>query len=359
MPGAQEVDLRRRELGPEIHVGAVGVIVILEVVDDGHIGKQLGQEERRAEPAVADDQVGAKLGMGLACLEDAVRSARCCSRRSGCNSGSTRGRRPRPCTRIFRMPATSPGGVSETKRARPAALLHQVAGDVAELGGEVLVDEEDVHLRFRNMMAPSRQRSPLNNFARIPQRGKRPLVRHRQLIGQASSHPDACLGGDGRENEEATSAIRLWYPGNSLREQTTKRRESDPQRRAVDESYGGVKGTSILRKSSVADRMLRAGRGISPGSHGLSYLEKESSMASQHVGELTASHPHAHSQAIPGAEAHGGAHGGSLAALAFGALGVVFGDIGTSPLYTLKECLHAAGGDKTGVVLPICSESSR
>ncbi len=35
-------------------------------------------------------------------------------------------------------------------------------------------------------------------------------------------------------------------------------------------------------------------------------------------------------------------HGGSLAALALGALGVVFGDIGTSPLYTLKECLHAA-----------------
>ena len=28
------------------------------------------------------------------------------------------------------------------------------------------------------------------------------------------------------------------------------------------------------------------------------------------------------------------------------ALGVVFGDIGTSPLYTLKECLHAAGGTK-------------
>ena len=29
----------------------------------------------------------------------------------------------------------------------------------------------------------------------------------------------------------------------------------------------------------------------------------------------------------------------------FGALGVVFGDIGTSPLYTLRECLHAAGGE--------------
>ena len=30
--------------------------------------------------------------------------------------------------------------------------------------------------------------------------------------------------------------------------------------------------------------------------------------------------------------------------LALPALGVVFGDIGTSPLYTLRECLHAAGG---------------
>jgi KUP system potassium uptake protein len=36
----------------------------------------------------------------------------------------------------------------------------------------------------------------------------------------------------------------------------------------------------------------------------------------------------------------------SLGALIFGALGVVFGDIGTSPLYTLRECLRtaAAGG---------------
>ena len=35
----------------------------------------------------------------------------------------------------------------------------------------------------------------------------------------------------------------------------------------------------------------------------------------------------------------------SLAALSLGTLGVVFGDIGTSPLYTLKECLHSAGGN--------------
>jgi KUP system potassium uptake protein len=37
-------------------------------------------------------------------------------------------------------------------------------------------------------------------------------------------------------------------------------------------------------------------------------------------------------------------HKASLAALSLGALGVVFGDIGTSPLYTLKECLLAMGG---------------
>src|SRR5580658_8640545 len=33
----------------------------------------------------------------------------------------------------------------------------------------------------------------------------------------------------------------------------------------------------------------------------------------------------------------------SLAALTLGALGIVFGDIGTSPLYTLRECLHGTG----------------
>jgi KUP system potassium uptake protein len=37
-------------------------------------------------------------------------------------------------------------------------------------------------------------------------------------------------------------------------------------------------------------------------------------------------------------------HKAGLAALSLGALGVVFGDIGTSPLYTLKECLLALGG---------------
>ena len=37
-------------------------------------------------------------------------------------------------------------------------------------------------------------------------------------------------------------------------------------------------------------------------------------------------------------------HKASVGILTVGALGIVFGDIGTSPLYTLKECLHSGGG---------------
>jgi KUP system potassium uptake protein len=33
--------------------------------------------------------------------------------------------------------------------------------------------------------------------------------------------------------------------------------------------------------------------------------------------------------------------------LAFGALGVVFGDIGTSPLYTLRECMNSVAPNGT------------
>ena len=58
-----------------------------------------------------------------------------------------------------------------------------------------------------------------------------------------------------------------------------------------------------------------------------------------------------HPTAAHGGHTHTPGHGAgtSLAALALCALGVVFGDIGTSPLYTLKECLHAAGGEKSSV----------
>ena len=38
-----------------------------------------------------------------------------------------------------------------------------------------------------------------------------------------------------------------------------------------------------------------------------------------------------------------------LLRLAFLSLGVVFGDIGTSPLYTLKECLHVAAAHGAAV----------
>src|SRR5579864_6009496 len=69
-------------------------------------------------------------------------------------------------------------------------------------------------------------------------------------------------------------------------------------------------------------------------------MRKGRLMASQHMRELTP----AHSLTTPAAPAHDAGHVTSLAALALAALGVVFGDIGTSPLYTLKECLHAAGG---------------
>ncbi|MBL8602286.1 MAG: KUP/HAK/KT family potassium transporter [Myxococcales bacterium] len=42
-----------------------------------------------------------------------------------------------------------------------------------------------------------------------------------------------------------------------------------------------------------------------------------------------------------GSDAH---HQGKLSALVLGAIGIVYGDIGTSPLYTLQECLHAQHG---------------
>jgi KUP system potassium uptake protein len=46
---------------------------------------------------------------------------------------------------------------------------------------------------------------------------------------------------------------------------------------------------------------------------------------------------------------------GSLGALMLGALGVVYGDIGTSPLYTLKTALEWAGGATPGVAIGMLS----
>lgn len=49
-------------------------------------------------------------------------------------------------------------------------------------------------------------------------------------------------------------------------------------------------------------------------------------------------------------------HGGRTAALVLGATGVVFGDIGTSPLYSMRECLNARGlADTQATVLGVAS----
>jgi KUP system potassium uptake protein len=72
---------------------------------------------------------------------------------------------------------------------------------------------------------------------------------------------------------------------------------------------------------------------------------KDPLMASRHVDESASGE----SSLTLTAPAHHAAHRAGLASLVAGALGVVFGDIGTSPLYTLKECLHAAGGEKVAM----------
>jgi hypothetical protein len=55
----------------------------------------------------------------------------------------------------------------------------------------------------------------------------------------------------------------------------------------------------------------------------------------------------AHAEATTTAETPTG-HGAGLAALVLGALGVVFGDIGTSPLYTLKGMPDLRAGRRAG-----------
>ncbi len=68
-------------------------------------------------------------------------------------------------------------------------------------------------------------------------------------------------------------------------------------------------------------------------------------MASQHAEESVIED----SSSTSTPPVHHAAHRAGLASLIVGALGVVFGDIGTSPLYTLKECLHAAGGERVAI----------
>src|SRR5258707_14886563 len=48
-------------------------------------------------------------------------------------------------------------------------------------------------------------------------------------------------------------------------------------------------------------------------------------------------------------------HLSSRQTLILGALGIVYGDIGTSPLYTVKQCLAGAGGVSEASVLGVLS----
>src|SRR5450432_2332956 len=62
--------------------------------------------------------------------------------------------------------------------------------------------------------------------------------------------------------------------------------------------------------------------------------------------------------ATPNAEGHGHAHGSGnryLIKLAFGALGVVYGDIGTSPLYSVRECFIGGMPTTPGNILGVLS----
>ena len=54
---------------------------------------------------------------------------------------------------------------------------------------------------------------------------------------------------------------------------------------------------------------------------------------------------------LPHRHGHGELRGKKLWGMALLALGVVYGDIGTSPLYTMKECMHALVHGGTGQIV--------
>src|SRR5512147_2022790 len=76
-------------------------------------------------------------------------------------------------------------------------------------------------------------------------------------------------------------------------------------------------------------------------------MAQEESMSNQDVHVQEQPQVETGREPVPAPETHGRAHGGKasgryLAALAHGALGVVYGDIGTSPLYAMRESFHGA-----------------
>jgi hypothetical protein len=141
----QEVDLGQGELRSEVHVRVVRVVEELEVIDfrDGRI--EFGQEQRRAEAAVADDQIRPQVRMLPARLIDPVgvpdRVLERPAAIMGCLPGTS-----------LRLVRDLPDAIDLARRCRgdertrPAQGADQVSRDVPELRREILVDEEDVHL---------------------------------------------------------------------------------------------------------------------------------------------------------------------------------------------------------------------
>ena len=67
-------------------------------------------------------------------------------------------------------------------------------------------------------------------------------------------------------------------------------------------------------------------------------------------------HSHGHGNGHDNGHGHGHSHDGQLWGLALGSVGVVYGDIGTSPLYAFREALMAASGAHGGHTVPAAIE---
>ena len=143
-PCSQEVQLRRRKLGPEVHVRPMRMIIKLEVIDDRHARIKFGQVDRRAETAMTHDQVRAQVFASFARLKNTVRMP---DRILKGPAAIVRRLTRTTGRRVFNLfdPVDSSAGSLRDEAARPPSRPDQMSGDVPELGGEVLVDEQDVH----------------------------------------------------------------------------------------------------------------------------------------------------------------------------------------------------------------------
>ena len=111
--GAQEVHLPRGEVGTEIHVAAVRMVKVLDVVNDRTV-IELTEKDRGAEAAVADDQVRLEIGRRYARLVNSM--------------GVQHGIFKRPRAVVVRL-------------SRPAGEIEFDAADSVAVAGGVLGDE--------------------------------------------------------------------------------------------------------------------------------------------------------------------------------------------------------------------------